>query len=65
MIRNTLEKFAGKKLQDEDYKLVMEMATDDIRVNRVRNVVPKRTSIAEAVHIAIQCLITLTRCKEI
>lgn len=63
MIRSALEKFAGKRLNDEDYKLVMAMATDDIRVNRVKGIVPKRTSMGEAVHIAIRCMIALSRCK--
>lgn len=60
MIRKILMQNSSKKLTDNNIKTVFEMATDDIKVNRIS--CNKPTPIAETVNITMRCLRTLERC---
>lgn len=57
MLRKLIESFVGR-LSEPDFKEVLNLATDDIRVNNIL-LSKRRTSITETIIIAGQCLITL------
>ncbi|SKB01159.1 hypothetical protein SAMN05443428_1544 [Caloramator quimbayensis] len=57
MIRQALEKKLGKKLSDGQFKDIMQMATDDIRVNRID--FNKKTRLEDVIIIAQYCYLVL------
>jgi len=58
MLRKTLESFTGP-LSNSEFEEVMDLATTDIKINRVA--FKRRTSPKEAVDIALGCFMSLQR----
>lgn len=57
MIRQALEERLGIKLTDESFKEIMQMATDDIKANRID--FNKRTNLKDVLIIAQYCYLIL------
>lgn len=58
MLLDMVQKQMGY-VSEEHFRLALDMATDDIRVNRIA--FGKRTSLEEALEIIISCIIALQR----
>lgn len=57
MFKKLLEKRVGQTISDSDFKEVLNMATDDIKFNRIG--FRKHTNLREALVIAEYCYIAL------
>lgn len=55
-----LEKYIGKEYSDEQFDLIAEVTTADIKFNRIQ--FHKKTSFSETIKIAAACAGTLAKC---
>jgi hypothetical protein len=60
VLRKMLESVVGPKSEAE-YRQVLDLATSDIKTNRIA--FGKRTSLHDAVEIAVSCFVAMSRGK--